>query len=271
MVRMRSGVGVAVAAIVVTALVGCGGGAAKPDASGVDAGAGATGGADAGDVETSVDAELESKPDLATDFAGPSADVVTRCPTAAAALAPAAGALVIDDFDGTGRLDGRIRANGVFTVREQFDATSGATFDPAPAIEAGCGAGALGAAHIRGRAADTGATFAIVFSTPAPGGTPAARYDASGTTGISFRIALGDASASKIVTLQVNLAGSQWDYTKDVAVDGTAWQTVTILWSDLQAAPTAPAFSPAALNQLVFPFFPDTDVDVYLDDLAFVK
>jgi hypothetical protein len=269
---MRSGVGRAVAAVVAAALVGCGGGSATPDASGVDGGAGAPGaaGSDGGTADTSADAGTESKPDLATDFTS-ATDGTTRCPTAAAALAPADGESVIDDFEGTGRLDGRIRTNGVFTVKEQFDATSGAMFDPAPAIEASCGAAAPGAAHIRGRAADTGATFAIVFSTPVPGATPAARYDASGTTGISFRIALGDASASKIVTLQVNLAGSQWDYIKDVAINGTTWQTVTILWSDLQAAPTAPAFSPAALNQLVFPFFPDTDVDVYIDDLAFVK
>ena len=80
-----------------------------------------------------------------------------------------------------------------------------------------------------------------------------------------------ETSASKLVTVQVNVTQSQWDYTKDLSVSGTAWQTVTILWSELQAAPNADPFSPATLNQIVFPFFPDTDVDLYIDDVAFLK
>jgi hypothetical protein len=87
---------------------------------------------------------------------------------------------------------------------------------------------------------------------------------------VTFRVALGGGGANKLYTVQVNLAKSSWDYTKDVVVAGATWQTVTILWSDLQAAPAAPAFSPAALNQIVIPFV-DGDVDIYIDDIAFVK
>ena len=203
----------------------------------------------------------------------PTAEVSAHCPIGGPARSRPAAAEPrrIDDFEGSGHLDGRQRATNSFTIKEQFDATAGATFMPAPAIETTCGAAGLGAAHIRGRAADTGATFALVFSVPVAGGKAVDHYDASGTKGVSFRVALGDASASKLVSLQVNVSGSQWDYTKDVTVTGTAWQTVTLPWSDLQAAANADPFSAAKLNQIVFLFFADTDVDLYVDDIAFVK
>ena len=155
-------------------------------------------------------ASADAKPDLATDFGQPQPDVPVHCPTAVGALPAEDAALVIDDFDGTGKLDGRIRSTSAFAVREQFDATASATFDPPPAIETTCGAAAPGAAHIRGRAADTGATFALVFSTPVAGSKPLDHYDASATRGFSFRIALGDPAASKLVSLQVNLTGATW-------------------------------------------------------------
>jgi hypothetical protein len=250
--------------VYVTGGAGTGGAAA-----GSGGGAGAAGGA-AG--AAGADGGVDSQPDVAMDFGAPAPDGPVRCPTASGALAPAAAELVIDDFDGTGRLDGRLRQTAAFSVKEQFDATASATFDPAPSIETTCGAAAPGAAHIHGRAADTGATFAIVFKTAVEGGAPVARYDASATKGITFRVALGDPKASKLLSVQVNLMqATPWDYTKDVTVAGTAWQTVTILWTDLGAAAGATAFDPALLNQIVFPFFADTDVDLYIDDLAFVK
>jgi hypothetical protein len=213
-----------------------------------------------------------ARPDVPTDFGVSESDVAVRCPTSDADLPAAAPELVIDDFDGTGLLDGRIRSTAALSVREQFDVGADAKFSPPPAIEGRCGAAAPGAAHIRGVAAASGSTFALVFSTPMPGGMPLAMYDASATKGVSFRIALGaEGDANKLYTVQVNLAKSTWDYTKDVVVAGTHWQTVTILWSDLQAAPAAPAFSPAALNQIEIPFLDAGDVDLYLDDIAFVK
>ncbi|HVU52464.1 MAG TPA: hypothetical protein VHL80_17340, partial [Polyangia bacterium] len=211
-------------------------------------------------------------PDLATDFGAPEPDVAVRCPTADGDLPAAAPELVIDDFDGTGLLDGRIRMTDALSVREQFDVGADARFVPPPAIEGRCGAAAPGAAHIRGTAAPSGSTFAIIFGTPVAGAKPLAMYDASATRGVTFRIALGaEGDANKIYSVQVNLAKSTWDYTKDVVVAGTHWQTVTILWSDLQAAPGAPAFSPATLNQIVIPFVDAGDVDLYLDDVAFVR
>jgi hypothetical protein len=207
--------------------------------------------------------------DLATDFAEPVSDVAINCPTSGGALAPAAAAQLIDDFQGSGRLDGRSRAGEGFTVREQFDATAEARFDPTPGVEPKCGAAAAGAAHIRGAAADTGATFALIFS--GAGGKPANRYDSSATKGLRFRVALGDAKATKLLSISVNLADSQWDYTKDVIVEGTVWQDVEVLWSELQAVPAAPKFSAAALNQIVFPLIPNADVDFYIDDLAFIQ
>jgi hypothetical protein len=272
--------GAVVAALLALAAPACGGSGGKGGAAGAS-GSGGTGGVAAGGGAGGGAGEpadggagtgaADAKPDQATDFGAPQPDVAVHCPTAVGALPAEDAALVIDDFEGTGKLDGRQRSTSAFGVREQFDATAGATFDPPPAIEAACGAAAPGAAHFRGRAADTGATFAVVFSTPVAGQKALDHYDASATKGVSFRIALGDPAASKLVTLQVNLAGSKWDYTKDVAVTGTTWQTVTVMWSDLTAAPAAPAFSAAALNQLVLPFSPDVDVDLYVDDLAFVR
>jgi hypothetical protein len=142
---------------------------------------------------------------------------------------------------------------------------------PAPAIEASCGAAAPGAAHIAGMAADTGATFTLVFSTPVPGGMPLPKYDASGTKGMTLRLALGRAKVSGVFSVQVNLAQSTWDYSKDIIVARATWQTVTVLWSDLQSAPNAPAFDPAKLNQIVFPLSPGGEIDLYVDDIAFVK
>jgi hypothetical protein len=272
-VRLTAAVSLALAACSggtqhVTGAGGAGGAAGAAGAGGAGGGAGVTVDAGAGADGATTDART----DLATDFGVDQPDVAVHCPAAAGALAPADAALVIDDFSDTGKLDGRIRSTAAFSVHEQFDATASASFSPAPAIEASCGAAGPGAAHIRGRAADTGATFALVFSSPAAGGgKPLDHYDASATTGFSFRIALGDASASKLVSLQVNLAGSKWDYTKDVPIAGTTWQTVTLKWSDLESAPGAPAFDASALNQIVFPFPPDADVDVYIDDVAFVR
>jgi hypothetical protein len=237
---------------------GAGGGAGGSAGAKVDGGAGAGGGEDA-------------QADLATDFGAPEPDVVIRCPTADGTIPPAAAELVIDDFDGTGLLDGRIRSTATLSVREQFDVGADAKFTPPPAIEGRCGAVAPGAAHIRGMAAASGSTFAIIFSTPVAGGKPLAMYDASATKGVSFHVALGAEGMNKLYTVQVNLAKSSWDYTKDIVVTGSKWQTVTIMWSDLQAAPAAPAFSAATLNQIVIPFVGDENVDLYIDDVAFVK
>ncbi|HTA17956.1 MAG TPA: hypothetical protein VK989_01605 [Polyangia bacterium] len=259
------------ALIAVAMLAGCaGGGGAKTDgAAGRDATMDAAAGAGAG--EAGVDAARDSVKDVATDFGGPTPDVMANCPLRMGALAPAMTDLIIDDFAGTGLLDGRIRSTPLFNVKEQFDATPDAHFDPAPAIDPACGAAGAGAAHVRGTAADTGATFAIIFSSGGDGGKPADHYDASGARGITFRAALGAAKTNMLFTLKLNAAGSPWDYTKDVVVTGTTWQDVQILWSDLEAAPAAPAFAPETLNQIVFPFSADADVDLYIDDVAFVK
>src|SRR5882724_3812081 len=195
---------------------GRGGGGASLEAGG--AGAGGADGGDATDGAAGVvgDVSAEEKVDAPADVGEAMPEVAVRCPTAAGALAPAAAELVIDDFVGSGPLAGRQRSGAAFIVREQFDATAGAMFDPAPAIEPACGAAAPGAAHIRGRAANTGATFALVFGARDDGGAPADRFDASATTGLSFRVALGDAAATKLLSVQVNLAQSPWDYTNDV-------------------------------------------------------
>ncbi len=260
-----------VVAFAVFGAAGCGGsGGAKGDgAAGRDAAGDAAGGADGSDA--GVDAARDSVKDVATDFGAPTPEVMANCPLSMGTLAPAAADSIIDDFAGTGLLDGRIRSTPLFNIREQFDATPDAHFDPAPAIDPVCGAAGAGAAHVRGTAADTGATFAIIFSSGGDGGKPADHYDASGTKGITFRAALGAAKTNMLFTLQLNATGSQWDYTKDVVVAGTTWQDVQILWSDLEAAPAAPAFTPATLNQIVFPFSPDANVDLYIDDVAFVK
>jgi hypothetical protein len=260
-----------VVGFVVLGAAGCGGsGGAKSDgAAGRDAARDAAGGA--GGSDAAVDAARESVKDVATDFGAPTPEVMANCPLSMGTLAPAAADSIIDDFAGTGLLDGRIRSTPLFTIREQFDATPDAHFDPAPAIDPVCGAAGAGAAHVRGTAADTGATFAIIFSSGGDGGKAADHYDASGAKGITFRAALGAAKTNMLFTLQFNATGSQWDYTKDVVVAGTTWQDVQILWSDLEAAPGAPAFTPATLNQIVFPFSPDANVDLYVDDIAFVK
>jgi len=275
---IRSGASLMAGAALALALAGsCGGGGTQyVTGTGAHGGgtAGASGGAGAGaaGADGGAGASPDAKPDVATDFGPPEPDVVVRCPTADATLPAAAPELVIDDFAGTGPLDGRIRMTDALSVKEQFDVGTDATFSPAPAIEGRCGAAAPGAAHIRGVAAPSGSTFAIIFNTPVAGGKPVAMYDASATKGVSFRIALGaEGDTNKVFTLQVNLAKSTWDYTKDVVVAGTTWQTVTVLWSDLTAAAAAPAFSPATLNQLVIPFVDAGNVDLYLDDFAFVK
>jgi hypothetical protein len=272
MSTMRGAVAVLLAGALAAATSqgGCGGGAASGTA-GTGGGAGTTSGAagvDGGAAGQPADAATDAVLDLATDFAEPASDVAINCPTGGGALAPAAAAVLIDDFQSGGRLDGRSRVGQGFTVKEQFDATADARFDPIPGVEAKCGAAAPGAAHIRGAAADTGATFALIFSGGGDAGKN--RYDASAMKGIRFRVALGDAQATKLLTVSMNVADSQWDYTKDVIVAGTAWQDVEVRWSELQAAPAAPAFAAAALNQLVFPLIPHADVDLYIDDLAFI-
>jgi hypothetical protein len=258
----------------VVALAGCGSSAAKPDsgaAGGGGSAAGGAGGGGGGSDGGAVDDAGDAVADLATDFGVATSDVAINCPIAAGVLAPAGATALIDDFDGSGKLDGRSRVDGPFSIKEQFDATDNAVFDPVPGVEPKCGAAAPGAAHIRGAAANTGATFAIIFSGGVgDGGKPANRYDASATRGLTFRVALGDARATKLLTVQVNLADSQWDYTKDVIVSGTTWQEVQIPWTDLQAAAAAPKFSAAALNQIVFPFSPNANVDFYIDDVAFL-
>jgi hypothetical protein len=193
----------------------------------------------------------------------------SSCPTgpAAPAVEPAR---LIEDFAGGGPLEGRTRATPGFAVREQFQATPDARFDPAPAVDAAC---AGGAAHVKGTAAGTGATYTLVFSGPpiAAGAPPARSVDASRSQGIAFRAALGSARANRLHTVELGVLGSKWSYAKDFALDGTAWQRVAVRWSDLHAAPGAPPFSPATLNQIVFSFPSGGQVDLYLDDLAFIQ
>lgn len=274
MIWMRGAVTLALGAVLACAAAGCGSSGAKADAGGAGTGGAGAGGSDGGDAAGGAGGDggqPDAAPDLAMDFGGATeSDVAINCPTGGGALAPAAAAVLIDDFSNPGKLDGRTRAGTGFEVREQFSATPSAHFDPEPRVETKCGAAAAGAAHVRGEAADTGATFAMIFSGGGEAGAPSAKYDASGKKGISFRVALGDAKAPKLVTVQVNVAGSNWDYTKDVIVNGTAWQEVTVLWTDLQAAAAAPKFSAAALNQIVLPFASGEMVDLYVDDVAFV-
>ena len=274
---MRGAVGIAAAAVGLMCVVtsaGCGGGtAAEPD-GGAGAGAAGGGGSAGADAAAGVSGDgaagADARPDQATDFGTPS-DASVQCPTADGGLAPADPALVIDDFADTGKLDGRIRATSALVVKEQFDATANAHFEPAPAIEPSCGAAAPGAAHIVGMAADTGATFALVFSTPVAGGTPLPLYNAAGTKGVTFRVALGKAKVTSIFGVQVNLAQSTWDYATDVIVAGQTWQTMTAMWGDLQSAANAAPFDNTRLNQIVFLFSPGDDIDLYIDDIAFVK
>jgi hypothetical protein len=260
----------AVTGLILTATVGCGGGApGKADGGGAGStGNAGQGGASGGVGGASIDAAVDSVPDVATDFGGGTSDVAVNCPTGTGIAA--AAATLIDDFAATGVLNGRMRTGIGFAVKEQFDATANAHFDPEPGIESKCGAAAPGAAHIRGTAADTGATFALIFSGTSDAGKPTAFYDASGTKGVSLYVALGDAKATKLFTVQVNLADSKWDYTKDVIVNATTWQKVDVLWSDLAAGAAAPKFSAAGLNQIVFPLIANADVDIYIDDIAFI-
>jgi hypothetical protein len=267
-------------------MAACGGGGAKGDAStggtggdavggrgdavggsGGDGGGGGNAGAmsDAGNPDAGLDAKL----DLATDFGVSESDGAVTCPTGTVTTS-AVGAL-IDDFRDSGKLNGRLRQTDAFTAAEQFDATPNAKLDFTPRVETTCGALTPGAAHIRGTPVDAGATFAIVFGGKSAAGAKApAFFDASATSGLVFYVALGDAKATTLFTVQVNLADSQWDYTADVVVAGTAWQKVEVRWADLQAAPAAPTFSAAKLNQIVFPFVADAPVDLYLDDVAFL-
>jgi hypothetical protein len=254
-----------------------GGGGAKGDAApGGAGGTGAAGGAHGGsggggDADAAAggpDASADAKVDLATDFGASESDGPVTCPTGTAPAATA-GAL-IDDFRDGGKLNGRLRQTDTFTAAEQFDATMNAKLDFAPRVETTCGALTPGAAHIRGTPADTGATFAVVFGGKADGGKAPAFFDASATSGVVFYVALGDPKATTLFTVQVNLADSQWDYTADIVVAGTAWQKVEMRWANLQAGAAAPKFSAAKLNQLVFPLVADAPVDLYLDDLAFL-
>jgi hypothetical protein len=212
------------------------------------------------------EAERTSSPGANAAGSAAAAAPASSCPTGptAAAVEPAR---LIEDFAGGGPLEGRTRATPGFAVREQFQATPDARFDPAPAVAA-CGGGA---AHVKGTAAGTGATYTLVFSGPpiAAGAPPARSVDASRSQGIAFRAALGSARASRLHTVELGVLGSKWSYAKDFTLDGTAWQRVAVRWSDLHAAPGAPPFSPATLNQIVFSFPSGAPVDVYLDDLAF--
>ena len=42
-------------------------------------------------------------------------------------------------------------------------------------------------------------------------------------------------------------------------------------WSELVAAKQAPPFAAARLNQVVFPLMSGAPVDLYLDDIAFLR
>ena len=242
-----------------------GGGSAAPDGGGGGAGGSDASGGDGG-VESGV---LDGPPDVPADF---SADGRPTCPTGGAGLAPAEAALLIDDFTGTGLLEGRRVTRPAFSIHEQFNATVNAQFDVPPSIDPVCGAAAVGAAHIAGMPADAGATLAIIFSSGGAAGAPMAElYDASATKGITFRAAMGDKQASRMFSIRVGEAESTWSYTKDIEVKGTAWESVNIVWTELDKAPQAPAFDPSKLNQLVLTLTSGADVDIFLDDVAFIR
>jgi hypothetical protein len=193
----------------------------------------------------------------------------SQCPRADRPLAAPDPRRVIDDFATGGPLDGRVRAGEAFVVTEQFLSTPAARFEPPPAVDGACGAAAPGAAHIKGTAADTGATYSMVLATTGTSTSkPAAFYDASASGGVTFRAALGNARAAKTFTVRLGVAGSPWAYTKDLVVDGPAWKTFEVRWADLDAASGAPPFSPSALAQIVFPFASGAPVDLFLDDVA---
>ena len=249
--------------------------------AGCSSNAGQTNSADAAEVgspdvpaqDTPEVAETQAEPtdvtssgDLLTDLPAPS------CPVAAGALAPPAATLLIDAFAGAAvALNGRTLTQAGFVVAERFDATVNAQFSPTPYLDPRCGAAAAGAAHIAGMAADQGATLTLVFSTLGHADDDPSFFDASGMKGITFRAALGSAASEKIFSLRAGVAGSTWSYAKDVVVADATWQDVEVLWSDLMRAPAAPAFEAGKLNQLVLTFISGTTVDIYLDDLAFLR
>jgi hypothetical protein len=242
-----------------------GGGSATPDAGG-----GGAGGSDASGGDEGVDSGvLDGLPDVPADFSGDGAR--PTCPTGGGALAPAEAALLIDDFTGTGLLEGRRVMRPGFSVHEQFNATVNAQFDIPASIDPVCGAAAAGAAHVAGMPADAGATLAIIFSSGGAGAPVAEFYDASATKGITFRAAVGDKQASRLFSIRVGQEGSTWSYTKDVEIKGTAWEAVNIVWNELDKAPAAPAFDASKLNQLVLTLTSGADVDIFLDDVAFIR
>jgi len=180
------------------------------------------------------------------------------CPPGNEGSSPIDRRLLIDDFaDGAGPLDGRTRTVAGSSVREQFEAPREAHFDPAPAVQPACG----GVAHIKGDNAGAGSTFTLVFS--GSGAGPGA------SQGFTFRAARGTPQANAFYTVVAGFRGSEWGYSRDFRVDGGRWQKVDVRWSDLRA-PGAPPFSPATLNQIVFPLMPGAPIDLLLDDLAFL-
>jgi hypothetical protein len=249
-------------AVMATACSG-GGSAAPDDGGGGAGGSDASGGS--GGVESGV---LDGPPDVPADFSGDGGRPV--CPTGGGALAPAEAALLIDDFTGTGLLEGRRVTRSGFAIHEQFNATVNSQFDVPPSIDPVCGAAAAGAAHIAGMPADAGATLAIIFSSGAAG-APTESYDASATKGITFRAAVGDKQASRMFSIRVGETESTWSYTKDIEVKGTAWESINIVWTELEKAPQAPAFNPSKLNQLVLTLTSGAAIDIFLDDVAFIR
>jgi hypothetical protein len=243
-------------------------------------GTGQTGGADAAEVGL-PDVQVEAAPDRAearpepTDLTA-SGDLLTdlpahSCPLPAGPLLPPPAPSLIDDFVGpAASLNGRTLAQAGFIVAERFDATINARFSPAPYLDPRCGAAAAGAAHIAGMAADQGATLTLVFATVGQADDPSF-FDASVMHGITFRAALGSAESEKTFSLRAGVAGSTWSYTKDIVIADNSWHSVDVLWSDLDRAPAAPAFDAGKLNQLVLTFISGTTVDIYLDDLAFLR
>ncbi|HET6280856.1 MAG TPA: hypothetical protein VFH73_07820 [Polyangia bacterium] len=254
---------VALGALVATATACSGGGSAAPD----DGGGGVSGSDAGGGAGGSEVAVLDGPADVPADF---SSDGRPTCPAGGGGLAPVEAALLIDDFSGSGLLEGRRVMRSAFTIHEQFSASVNAQFDVQPGIDPVCGAAAAGAAHIAGMPADAGATFAIIFGSGA--GTPMAEfYDASATKGITFRAAVGDAHASRVFSVRMGVAGSTWSYTKDIEVKGTAWESVNLIWAELEKAPAAPTFDASKLNQLVLTLTSGADIDIFLDDVAFIR
>jgi hypothetical protein len=205
---------------------------------------------------------------LSTDGGSATGDAGPSCPRAAGplpAIEPAYA--VIDDFVLPGALEGRfVDAVNNCGAYESFTAGSGSTFDPAPAVDPSCGAAAPGAAHVLGHTDSAGATFALSFVTTGDPLLPGCW--ASPSTGFTFRVALGDANASRRLTLRVTPLGSTDAYTKELTVSSQSWQTVTVPWGAFTAPPGAPALL-LHLSEIAFVFDANADVDSYLDDLAF--